>query len=168
MHDYEHMTYWQLLPLMEHPGEDAALVAAFSRRALIEGGDLGKEQAHDSLVQYSSLLIDHGNVFAVADLVHKISPEPGEIESFRLLHLVTRLEAAGAEGLAVQVLEFIYDNDPQNPDTEPALMRLGHLFETAFADIPQARDAYRRLLQHFPNGELSIDAQIALQRLGEH
>jgi hypothetical protein len=59
----------------------------------------------------------------------------------------------------------VYDIAPNTPDAEAALFRLGQLMQNIFLNHAYAQSCYQEQLRLFPNGEMSLPARQALQKM---
>lgn len=162
--DYSLLDVYQLETLTQHPTEDMNLILTYCEKATAAGQNR-YEMCLSLLNRYSRDLIEKGDPNRLAYVLLYIPPSAGAMPAVFYLRLASRLERIASNDLACQIYRRLYDLNPQAPDTEVALYRLGQIMEHAFNNRAYAQAVYTELLRLFPNGEMSLPARRALQQM---
>lgn len=163
--DYHVMALHELETLMENPQDNVALVMTFCRKAAKQVDGSGYRLCLDVLQRHARLLIEQADPEELGRFVLALPDHASTLPAPFYLRLGGRLESVGSYELAARTYRRIYEMNPNAPDTEMALLRLGRLTEQTAGDKAQAASIYTEMLRLFPNGPLAMQARDALRRL---
>lgn len=66
----------------------------------------------------------------------------------------------------IGIIDRLLDEYPEYQKTPTALFLKGFIYETRFGNYDQARAAYEKYLELYPNGELAADCRASINNLG--
>lgn len=163
--DYGRLDVHELRSLMENDGENLPLIMTYCQKTSAMCNLVGDKLCLEAMRQHSHLLATRGDAVLLARMVLTTVSEAAPLPVTFYLCLGARMEAMGADDVALRLYRRVYEGDPKSPAAEMAMYRWGGLLERA-GDRSGAAVVYLKMLRVFPMGPMSLQAQAAVARCG--